>query len=122
MEVIKTTVGHHLLNMFTENVALIIASLLVEDEEENRSKEMYANMLERLYGTTRKNKKAQFDKYCKNLRYDAFNVYSYSTAVIQLNWKRKTAKRLGKWSPTTSKHMNYAIKMLIANYNFRELK
>ncbi len=122
MEVIKTTVGHHLLNMFTDNVAHIIASFLEEDKEYNHAKEMYKNMLARMYGQTMKGKKMQFDRYCKNLRYDSFFVYSYSTAVIQLNWRERTAKRLGKWSPTTSKHMNYATRMLEGSYDFKEIK
>ena len=95
---------------------------MVEDPEETLAKEMYNNMLERIYGITRKGKKMQFDRYCKNLRYDAFNVYSYSTAVIELNWKQKTAKRLGKWSKTTSTHMNYAIRKLEMCYDFKEVK
>ena len=64
----------------------------------------------------------KFDRYCKNLRYDAFFVYSYDTDVIQLNWKNRTAKRLGKWSKTTSTHMNYAIGMLAISYDFKEIK
>ena len=122
MDILKTTVGHHISNLFTGNVASIIASFLVEDEEGNRAKEEYKLMIARLYEATMKNKKSKFLKYCKNLRYDSFFVYSYDTAVIQLNWKHRTAKRLGRWSPTTSKHMNYAIHMLKICYDFTEMK
>ena len=122
MQVLKTTVGHHLLNMFPENVAFDIASFLVEGEEENRAKEEYKLMVANLYGCTMKNKKSKFIRYCKNLRYDSFFVYSYDTAVIQLNWRKQTAKRLGKWSKTTSTHMNYAIRMLEMCYSFKEIK
>ena len=38
METLKTTVGHHLKQTFTENVAFIIASFLEEGEEEKREK------------------------------------------------------------------------------------
>ena len=122
MQVLNTVVGHHLLNMFPENVAFHIASFLVEDEEENRAKEGYKLMIARLYEANMKTKKSKFLRYCKNLRYDAFNVYSYSTAVIELNWKHKTATRLGKWSKTISTHMNYAIRMFEMCYDFKEIK
>ena len=57
MQVLKTLVGHHLLNMFPENVAFHIASFLVEDEEENRAKEQYKLMVSSLYGATKKKQK-----------------------------------------------------------------
>ena len=122
MEILKTTVGHHLTSLFPENVAFDIAAFLAEDPEERRGKEEYKTMFETLYAATKKGKKMKFLKYCKNLRYDAFGVYSYDTEVIKLNWKHKTAKRLGRWSPTTSRHMNYAINMLEMCYNFTEIK
>ena len=120
MEVIKTTVGNALKQLFPENMAFTIASFLVEDLEEKE--EDYEAMCAALYGKTMKNKKEKFDRYCKNLRYDSFFVYSYDTAVIKINWKHKTALRLGKWSRTTSTHMNYAIRMLEMCYNFKEIK
>ena len=120
MEVIKTTVGYALKQLFTDNLAFTIAAFLVEDLEEKE--EDYEAMCAALYGKTMKNKKEKFDRYCKNLRYDSFFVYSYDTAVIKLNWKHKTALRLGKWSRTTSTHMNYSIRMLEMCYNFKEIK
>ena len=120
MNVLKTTVGHILEQLLPGNIAFTIASFLVEDPEEKE--EDYKAMCAALYGKTIKNKKEKFDRYCKNLRYDSFFVYSYDTAVIKLNWKHKTALRLGKWNRTTSTHMNYAIRMLEMCYNFKEIK
>ena len=120
MEILKTTVGHALKQIFTDNVAFTIASFLVEDIEEKMT--TYKLMCAALYGKTMKGKKEKFDRYCKNLRYDAFFVYSYDTAVIKLNWKHRTAQRLGRWSKTTSTHMNYAIRMLDMCYDFKEIK
>ena len=57
MEIIKTTVGHHLTNLFSENVAFDIASFLEEDPEERRGKEEYKTMFEALYTATKKGKK-----------------------------------------------------------------
>jgi hypothetical protein len=120
MEILKTTVGHALKQLLPENVAFTIASFLVEDLEEKMT--TYKLMCAKLYGKTMKGKKEKFDRYCKNLRYDAFFVYSYDTAVIKLNWKHRTAQRLGKWSKTTSTHMNYAIRILGLSYDFKEIK
>ena len=120
MEILKTTVGHALNQLFPENIAFTIASFLVEDLEEK--KEEYKRLCAKLYGKTMKGKKEKFLRYCKNLKYDSFFVYSYDTAVIKLNWKHRTAQRLGKWSKTTSTHMNYAIRMLTISYDFKEIK
>ena len=116
----KTTVGFALKQLFTDNIAFTIAAFLVEDQEEKE--DQYKALCATLYGKTMKGKKEKFLRYCKNLRYDSFFVYSYDTAVIKLNWKHRTALRLGKWSKTTSTHMNYAIRMLTICYDFKETK
>ena len=120
MEILKTTVGHALNQLFPENIAFTIASFLVEDPEEKE--EDYKALGATLYGITMKGKKEKFLRYVKNMQYDSFFVYSYDVPVIQLNLKDRTAKRLGKWSPTTSTHMNYAIRMLTISYDFKEIK
>ena len=120
MEVIKTTVGHALKTIFIDNIAFTIAAFLVEDLE--KKSEEYTTFCATLYAKTMKGKKDKFLRYVKNLRYDSFFVYSYDTEVIKLNWKHRTAQRLGKWSKTTSTHMNYAIRMLTISYDFKEIK
>ena len=70
MEVIKTTVGYALKQLFTDNLAFTIAAFLVEDPEEKE--EDYKALCATLYGKTMKGKKVKFDRYCKNLRYDSF--------------------------------------------------
>ena len=120
MEILKTTVGHILKQLLPENMAFTIASFLVEDPEEKE--EDYKALCASIYGKTMKGRKMTFDRYCKNLKYDAFFVYSYDTAVIKLNLRHRTALRLGKWSRTTSTHMNYSIRMLEMCYNFSEIK
>ncbi len=55
-------------------------------------------------------KMPSFERYTKNLKYSALGVYSYIAHVIELNWENEPAKRLGKWSKTTTRHMNYGIK------------
>ena len=57
MEIIKTTVGHHLTNLFPENVAFDIATFLAEDPEERRGNEEYKTMFETLYTATKKGEK-----------------------------------------------------------------
>ena len=116
----KTTVGLALKQLFIDNIAFTIAAFLVEDPEEKETD--YKALCATLYGKTMKGKKEKFLRYVKNLRYDSFFVYSYDTAVIKLNWKHRTAQRLGEWSRTTSTHMNYAIRMLTICYDFKEIK
>ena len=70
LEILKTTVGHALKQLFPDNVAFTIASFLVEDPEEKQ--EQYKLLCAALYGKTMKGKKEKFDRYCKNLRYDSF--------------------------------------------------
>ena len=122
MEILKTTVGHHLANMLAENIAFNITTFLKESAKEKRDREEYKSFYKTLLIADRKGKRKQFHRYCKNLKYGAFFVYSYGTEVIELNWKQGTAKRLGKWSPTTSRHMNYAIQMLKMCSDFTEIK
>jgi len=54
----------------------------------------------------------KFIKYRQNLSYDDFFVYSYGTKVAEIDIKNRTLWRLGYWSQTTSKHINYAAKEL----------
>ena len=115
----KTTVGHAIKHLFCDNIAFTIAAFLVEDPGEKE--EDYKALCASIYGKTMKGRKIKFDRYCTNLRYDAFFVYSYDIAVIKLNLRHKTAQRLGSWSRTTSTHMNYAIRMLTISYDFKEI-
>ncbi len=54
----------------------------------------------------------KFIKYRQNLSYDDEFVYSYGTKVAEIDIKNRTLWRLGYWSRTTSKHINYAGKEL----------
>lgn len=51
---------------------------------------------------------AKFEKYRMNLRHDGTYVYSYETKVAEIDHSNRVVKKLGYWSPTTSKHINYA--------------
>jgi hypothetical protein len=46
-------------------------------------------------------------KHKANLNVSGNNVYSYNTHVATINHEKETVKRLGYWSVTTSKHINY---------------
>ena len=117
MEIMKTTVGHHLSDIFNDDIAFNILTFLQESDRDRESyKAFYQELLKQ------KGKRFKFLRFCKNLRYDAFGVYSYGLEVISLDWKNRTAKRLGRWSPTTSTHMNYAIQMLGLCYDFKEIE
>jgi len=47
------------------------------------------------------------EKYKRNLRIEGNKVISYTTHVATINYEDKTLERLGWWSMTTSKHINY---------------
>ena len=47
------------------------------------------------------------DKYKQNLAVDDDFVYSYNTKVAEIDHRKKEIVRLGWWSATTSKHINY---------------
>jgi len=46
-------------------------------------------------------------RYTQNLQVNDENVFSYNTKVAEINHTEKTVTKLGYWSVTTSKHINY---------------
>jgi len=59
----------------------------------------------------------QMEKYKQNLKVDNFFIYSYGTKVAEINHIKKTVTKLGYWSVTTSKHINYVAR----EYNYEIL-
>lgn len=57
-----------------------------------------------------------FEKHKQNLRIvtttEGDFIVSYTTKVAKIDYETKTAKVLGWWSHTTSKHITYACKEL----------
>ena len=51
--------------------------------------------------------KYSMPKYKQNLKVDNFFIYSYDTNVAEIDHIKKTVTKLGYWSVTTSKHINY---------------
>tara|TARA_R100000353_G_scaffold138978_1_gene98912 strand:- start:92 stop:286 length:195 start_codon:yes stop_codon:yes gene_type:complete len=56
--------------------------------------------------------KYSMEKYKQNLKVDDFYVYSYGTKVAKIDRLNKEVIKLGWWSVTTSKHINYVAKAL----------
>ncbi len=123
MDTLKTIVGHHLSNLFLDNVTFDIATFLQLSEADivRRAAAKMKLSYERLTHQKVKGKMTSFERYTPNLKYGPFGVYSYGTEVIELNWEPKKAKRLGRWSQTTSRHMNSAIQNLIYTWGFKEI-
>jgi hypothetical protein len=46
-------------------------------------------------------------RYNTNLRIDGDQVISYTTCVAIIDREAGTIRELGKWSQTTTKHVNY---------------
>ena len=122
MEILRTTVGHHLSDMFPEGIAFAVAAFLEEGREEKKNRERFESWHEWVLTGERKGERREWPRYTGNLKYGEFFVYSYGIEVIEIDYKHRTVKRLGKWSPSTSKHMNYAIRTLTNEvFSFREI-
>ena len=57
----------------------------------------------------------KFEKYSKNLEHDFQFIYSYKTKVAKIT--PEGIVKLGYWSQTTSKHINYAASQLNLSVN-----
>ena len=123
MDTISTTVGHHLTNMFPDGIALTIATFLEETGVEKMNGKKFEGWRDWVLLAEGKGERREWPRYTGNLKYGAFFVYSYGIEVIEICLKRRTVKRLGKWSRTTSTHMNYAMRNLTNEWcGFREIK
>ena len=68
----------------------------------------FIEFCEKAVEATQKGKGLKFPRYEKNLRYDSEGIYSYGTKIANLDLGKRTIHKLGYWSPTNSKHYNYA--------------
>jgi hypothetical protein len=71
---------------------------------------------------TEAGKRLKFLRYTKNLRYDSEGIYSYKTKIANINCMNRTIQKRGYWSRTTTKHYNYAKRMLNLCYGFEEIE
>jgi len=53
-----------------------------------------------------------FKKYKTNLKVDGNHILSYNTIVAEINHATKTIHTFGRWSTTTTKHVNYVAAQL----------
>ena len=51
-------------------------------------------------------------RYKKNLKVVDDKIYSYNTHVATIDYRKQEIKKLGYWSSTTSKHINYVAREL----------
>ena len=69
MEVIKTIVGHHLLNVFTENIAIAISEFVAESTEEKKLKALCKKQRDSLVYALRDDSTLTWTRYVKNLKF-----------------------------------------------------
>ena len=93
---------------------LILSYVPVESEE-------YKQFKTKMINATQKGKKLKFERFTRNLRYDANGLYSYNTRVVQFNIDQTTFERLGRWSRTTSRHQNFACNYFKDKYDFKQI-
>ena len=60
-------------------------------------------------------------RYQKNLKYNFDGLYSYNTRIALLDLPGRTIIKLGRWSPTSTTHYNYARRFWEDIYGFRDL-
>ena len=125
MENIKTIIGQHLQKLFPEGPARHIARFLKESKEEKKARLRFEEFLDDILcfkGSNKPGTRPNFKRFKKNLKFDDKGVYSYNIKVIELNFKCKIIKLLGRWSPTTTNHQNYALKAFVDDLGFTEIK
>ena len=54
----------------------------------------------------------RLNKYKANLYVEGSKVFSYRTHVADVDHEKRIVRKLGYWSSTTSKHINYVAKQL----------
>ena len=81
----------------------------------------FGEFIERAVTASYKGKFLKIPRYQKNLKYNFDGLYSYSTRIALLDLPRRTITKLGRWSPTSATHYNYARRILEDTYGFREL-
>jgi len=80
----------------------------------------YAEFCSKAEKAAEVNKGLKFPRYCKNLRFNGVGIYSYGAKIANVDLAEKTIQRTGYWSPTSSKHYNYAGQVLQERYGFIE--
>ena len=71
---------------------------------------------------TEKGKVLKFPRNTKNLRYNSEGIYSYNEKIANVNCMNRTIQKRGYWSKTTTKHYNYAKRILKLCYGFEEVE
>jgi hypothetical protein len=81
----------------------------------------YTDFLRDTERATDKGKALKFPRYQQNLRYNRHGLYSYRTKIADIDFLGRTITSRGKWSPTSTRHYNYARNLLQDSYGFREI-
>ena len=81
----------------------------------------YFEFYEAAERATTKGKGLEMNRYCKNLRYNSIGIYSFKTKIADLDFNFRTISQRGYRSPISSKHYNYAKRMLEMHYGFNEV-
>ena len=82
----------------------------------------YENFLYDAERATDKGRVLKFPRYQQNLRYNLNGLYSYRIKIADIDFLGRTITSRGKWSPTSTRHYNYARNLLQDSYGFRELQ
>ncbi len=68
-----------------------------------------------------KGKFMKLPRFQKHLKYNLDALYSYSAKIAHVDLPARTIVKLGRRSPTSTTHYNYARRFLEDRYDFQEL-
>ena len=80
----------------------------------------YKEFCEKAGQATREETGLKFQRYIDNLSYNSEGIFSYGYKIAKLDLSRRTIQKLGYFSQTSSKHYNYAKRILEESYGFSE--
>ncbi len=80
----------------------------------------YDDLLENAQKATDNGRFLKLHRFQKNLKYNFAGLYSHSTKIPHLDLPSRTIVKLGKWSPTSTTHYNYARRLLEDHHGIRE--
>ena len=81
----------------------------------------FDDFFEKAMTASDKGKFLKLSRYQKNLKCNFDGLYSYNTRIALLDLPGRTIINLGRWSPTSTTHYNYARRLLQDHYGFQEI-
>ena len=82
--------------------------------------QQYDEFFENAMKASDKGKVLKLPRFQANLRYNFDGLYSYRTKIAHLDLPGMIIVKLGKWTPTSTRHYNYTLRFLEDRFGFCE--